>query len=322
MSGAIKPVYAIIGHEALRKRETLAALLDALREKEGAADPILFDGPSAELVDVLDSVRTYSLLGDRQVVLVDDADSFVSQNRAALERYCGSPSDAGTLILICQTMPASTKIYKAISANGRVVKCDPPKPNEISAWITERARAKYGKRFDRQAAYRLRELIGDSLSQLDSELGKLALFVGDKPIIEAGDVEALVGAHREQNVFAVIDAMAAGDTRSAMHHWQRVLATDRAAPGRAIAGMAYGIRRLLDCKLRFDAGEPIGGLARRAFMEPDQLERLLSVVSVSQFQRQLGDLMQADLTVKLGLGKLDAAVERFIVTHAKRRVAV
>lgn len=321
MSEAIKPVYAIIGHEALQKREMLAALLDALREKGGAADPIRFEGPSAELVDVLDSVRTYSLLGDRQVVMVDDADSFVSQNRAALERYCGSPSDAGTLILICQTMPSSTKIYKVIAANGRVVKCDPPRPGDLPAWIAERARATYGKRFDRQAAYLLRDLIGDSLSHLDSEIGKLAMFVGDKPLIETRDVEALVGELREEKVFAVIDAMAAGDTRLAMHHWQRVLATDRAAPGRAIAGLAYSIRRLLDCKVRFEAGEPIGGLARIAFMPPDKLKQRLGAVSAAQLQRQLGDLMQADLTVKLGLGKLDAAVERFIVTHTKKRAA-
>lgn len=321
MSDTVQKIYAIVGHEGFQKAEALEAIISAVRQEDETVRPMRFEGARAELADVLDSVRTFALLAGRQVVVVDDADAFISQNRENLERYCQSPSDAGTLILICQTMPSNTRLYKAIAKIGQVIKCEAPKGRDLPAWIAERARKKYGKRVDQQTAYVLRDLVGESLGQLDSELGKLALYVDDRTAITAADVEALVGEHREEKVFAVTDAMAAGRADQAIHHWQRVLATDRAATGRAIAGLAWGIRRLLDLKVRHESGEPAAALARRAFMPPDRLHQRLASVSVSGLQRQLSDLMRADLSVKSGLGKLDSAVERFILTHTKTNAA-
>jgi DNA polymerase III delta subunit len=45
----------------------------------------MFDGSDAELAEVLDEVRTFSLLGGRRIVVVSGADPFVSRHRAALE---------------------------------------------------------------------------------------------------------------------------------------------------------------------------------------------------------------------------------------------
>ena len=82
----------------------------------------------------------------------------------------------------------------------------------------------------------LREHVGDAPGLLDAELGKLAIYVGERVEITAADIAALTGRHREEKVFAVTDAMSSGDTQTALRQWEQVLATDRAAPARAIAG--------------------------------------------------------------------------------------
>jgi DNA polymerase-3 subunit delta len=161
----------------------------------------------------------------------------------------------------------------------------------------------------------LRELSGDNLGVLDSELAKLALYVGGRQTIEPADIEALVGNNREENVFAVLDAMAAGDAGRALQYWEQVLATDRAAPGRAIGGLAWGVRRLLQAKHALAAGASLAQLARQFFTDPALLKRRLDRVSVEQLERRLTDLLQADLDAKTGFSRVDSSVEKFIVMH-------
>ena len=316
MSASICPVYVVSGPEPLLKREAVGALVTAaLGTQTDSLGPTKFAGDGAELADVLDEVRTLSLLGEMRVVVVEEADGFVSEHRAALERYCADPSDAGCLILVCKSFRASTRLFKAVNGLGGVVKCEPPRRAALFTWIDQRARNVYRKRMDRLAASRLRDYVGDSLGILDAELSKLSTFVGERLSITLADVNALVGNVREQTVFAITDAMAEGDARTALYHWERVLATDRAAPGRAIGGLAWGIRRLLDAHDAVAGGTPVRALARQFWTEPDVLERRLHRLPRARLEDQLSDLLDADVASKTGLSDVNRAVERFIINH-------
>jgi DNA polymerase-3 subunit delta len=287
-------MYLLCGSETFLRRAALDRVIaSAMR---GQSDPIghsTFDGDRAVLADVLDEVRTPSLLGDRRLAVVDDADGFISKHRKQLEKYIADPCDTGTLVLLCDSESASTKLYKAIAALGGVEVCkipvDPKNYRERAAWVqnwlADRAVQGHGKRLATGVARKLQEYAGESLALLDQELGKLATYVADRPTITAQDVEDLVGNNREQNVFGVTDAMAAGDAARALRHWERVLATDRAAPHRAVGGLAWGIRRRLE-----------GG--------PNRL-----------LEDQLCDLLLTDVGSKSGLTEVDRAVEGFIVKH-------
>ncbi|MCP4593941.1 MAG: DNA polymerase III subunit delta [bacterium] len=311
------PVYVVYGPETFLKQQAVRRLVhQALGAEAEALGPTRYDGATAELADVLDEVRTLSLLGDLRVAIVEDADSFVTRNRAALERYCADPSDSGRLILVCKTFNARTRLCKAVAGMQGLIKCEAPRGAALNAWISERARTAYGKPMDRSAVARLREHVGETLGVLDAELSKLTTYVGARSSITAEDVDALVGNVREQNVFAITAAMADGDVRTALHHWERVLATDRAAPGRAVGGLAWGIRRLLDAHQAVATGTPVGNLARQFWTEPAVLERRLARVSSRMLEDQLCDLLAADVAAKTGRSEVSRAVERFIITHA------
>lgn len=274
-----------------------------------------FEGDRAEPADVLDEARTLSLLGDMRVVVVSEADGFISNHRKVLERYCADPSESGCLILECKSFAANTRLYKMVNRFGGVVKCEAPRRAALTSWIAERAWRVYGKRLEPGAAERLREYVGESLGIFDQELAKLSTYVAQRPDITVNDVDALVGNIREQAVFAITGAMADGDVRTALHQWERVLATDRAAPGRAIGGLAWGIRRLLEAHDAVAGGTPVANLARQYWTEPAVLERRLRCVSRRQLEDQLCDLLEADLAAKTGLSEVGRAMERFIVKH-------
>jgi len=118
-----RPVYSSIFQEEsqlssfFRDIGLLNAELDKVLEQllgthQRAAGLFAFDAASAEACDILDELRTASLLTARKVVLIKDADHFISKNRQLLERYFENPSSTAVLVLTVQSWPANTKLAK------------------------------------------------------------------------------------------------------------------------------------------------------------------------------------------------------------------
>lgn len=309
-----RQVYAVSGADLFRKKQTIDAICDTVGDSD--EKPSRYEGAKSELALVLDDVRTYSLLGGTRIVIVEDADTFITRHRASLEKYCAEPVDSGVLILECTTLPANTRLHKIIAKVGQVIKVDPLKGQALQGWMVQHARDTYAKQLDRQAAWRLADLVGTSLGALDAELSKLSIYVGSRPSITPKDVEELVGRLREEDIFGITDAMASGDTATALGKWERVLATDRAGPARAVGGLAWGFRKLLDLKLQSESGVPMGSLARQAFTTPDVLQRRLARHNVVDLQNKLTALLEADVASKNGLSTASSAIQQFIVAQS------
>jgi len=312
-------VYAIISPERFLRREAVGRIITDLADEIDTLGPMHVEGVEARLADVLDEVRTVSLLCGRRVVIVDEADDFITANRQALERYCSAPSDTGCLILACDSLPTNTRLYKIINEHGMVIRREPPKGRAVLGWLADRAQTVHGKPLGRGAGERLREHLGDALGQLDSELAKLAAYVGNREEIVPADIDVLTGQSREEKVFAVTDAIAAQDAAGALRHWEQVLATDRAAPVRAIGGLAWGIRRLLEARRDWESGADLGELARRLFTDPATLRRRLESLTGERLEEQQRDLLAVELAVKTGVSSVEVAVEKFIVKHSAGR---
>ncbi len=321
-----KTVYAVVGKDALLRGEAVAALMHELGlvglagVGESGGDVARVDGASDDLklADVLDDVRTLSLLGDRRVVVVDNADKFITAHRKALEKYCAAPVATGTLVFVCHSFPKGQNLYKRIAAIGCVIDCETPTRRALDPWIIRRAKDKYGKRLSVDAARRLRLNVGDAPSLLNGELAKLASFVGGRDAIEEADIEALVGQHREEKVFAIVDAVLEGDAPAALRQWDQVLATDRAAPGRALGGLAYGLRRWVEARRSLDSGGNAYSLARSLFSDEATMRRRFKRVSLEALENQQKGLLDVELAVKTGASKVEVAIEKFIITHAQR----
>lgn len=309
-------VYAIVGADRFLRGDALDRLFVGMAGDLDSLGPTRFNGEAAELADVLDEVRTPSLLGNRRVVVMDDADSFITNYRKTVEKYCLAPCPSGILIFLCDSLPRNTNLFKIISAHGMIIPCEPPRPQQVGPWIVAQARDKYGKRMNPNAAQLLRDHLGNSPGVLDAELSKLATYVGTRPEITPADLEALTGCHREENVFVVIDAMASGHTAQALRLWEQVLATDRAAQGRSIAGLAWGVRQLLHAKREREAGASIEALAGPMKTSASALEGRLKRVTTQQLEQQQRALLAADVAVKTGASTVELAVEKFIVTHS------
>src|SRR2546428_2867519 len=206
------PVYALVGPDPFLQ---LLRLSEILRDLPKDAQRVDADGERAELVDVLDELRSFAMFGGRKLVVVRDADEFVTRFREPLEDYVAAPSDSATLVLRLASLPKNHRIYKAIDKVGRIEDCTPPK--DLAKWAADRARGSHQVTLEPDAARLLVELIGDDLGRLDSEIAKLAIDAdetGGK--IGPQKVSQTVAFQREQEMWDLTNALAVGDTAEAL----------------------------------------------------------------------------------------------------------
>lgn len=199
-------VAVLWGGEEMLKREALAALRAAIEAAQGEPEVFTFDGKTAQLADVLDELRSFSLMQRHKIVIVDDADVFAAAHRDALERYAQSPVDNATLVLRAGKWNKGN-LDKAIDKVGGVHKFDPLPPAEVRRWLVSRAEREHGRKIEPRAAELLADRLGGDLSLIDSELGKLAVMVSDNEAINVKLVEQLVGHSSEEQAWVVQEAI-------------------------------------------------------------------------------------------------------------------
>ena len=155
-----KPVYAFIGADPFLQSESLSALNDSLGSN---LQHMEFDGEKAELSNILDELRSFAMFGSGKLVVIREADAFISRFRESLENYLQAPSDSGVLVLRVNSLPSNQRIYKLIQKVGVIEKLQPPKAADLPRWIIAQARRLHNVGVDPDAAQLLAELIGDDL---------------------------------------------------------------------------------------------------------------------------------------------------------------
>src|SRR5688572_1552933 len=227
-----KPVYALVGADSFLQLQKLAEIA---RELPADAQRSDYDGETAELADVLDELRSFAMFGGGKLLVVRDADTFVSRYREQLEDYLESPANSSTLVLRLSSLPATQRIHKRIAKIGAIESCAPPK--DLAKWVVERARAAHKLAVGTDAAHALVDMIGDDLGRLDMELAKLALqSEGGK--VNAGDVATSVVFQREREMWDLTNALAAGDAAEAMKRWRQLVQNDSSAEFRAVTWLS------------------------------------------------------------------------------------
>ena len=307
----VKPVFVLHGDDAfLRDAYRQEIVTNAIGQADRQTCVAVFDA-TAQLADVLDELRTLPFLAPRRVVIISDAEAFVSAYRGQLEDYLRSPSQTATLVLIVSSWPKNTRLYKLVSAIGQTIDCGAPQKG-LEHWLTKSA-SKRGKQIARDAAGLLLEWIGNDLSVLSGEIEKLSLYVGQRETITAADVSTMVTASAGPVAFALTNALTAGDASGALKALDGML-TARGEEFRTLGIIAAHLRRVLRCQqLSAGGGDPAAGLnPRMPYRAKQAFLTMLSRRDLGVLQKDFRALIRADLGMKSGLEPA-AALQELIV---------
>ncbi len=301
-------VCALFGDESFLKRHVLVALKGQVLAGEDADFSVtVFSGRECTMRDVVDALSTRALFGGgRHLVVIEEADEFVSGNRPALEEYAARPRSASVLVLDAKLWPSTTRLYKALAESGLQIECKFPPPARLLKWLVGWTHERHQSRLDPAAAELLAERVEADMGLFDQELAKLASLAGPGGTITTDMVHNAVGGWRAKTAWDMLDAALAGDTRTAMVQLNRLLLAGE-VPIALLAQIGASLRRFAAAARVVEQAEKIGRptTLRRALEQAGvkpfllgKVEGQLRMLGRARASRLYRWLLEADLALK------------------------
>ena len=240
-----RPVCVLFGDELYLKHLAFRSIRDQTLDAEDAEFSLTrFEGASTTYNAVYEEVSTSAMFGGgKRVIVVEDADTFITKNRDRLEDYCDKPSKNGILLLLVSGFPSNTKLYKKIDATGLLIDCSPLAEKELPGWIVRWGKEVHKISLDSGAATLLLSLVGTEVGLLDQELAKLALMVPPKGKVDAKLIESAVGTWRTRTTFEMLDLALDGKTAEALKQLNNLFLSGENPTG-ILAQISYTLRHL------------------------------------------------------------------------------
>jgi len=312
-------IYVFAGkNDSLVNAQCQEFLQQLIEPSQRATGLFVAEAGEVLVADVLDELRTVPFLTPKRVVVVKNADEFVSQNRPLLEKYFDNPCRTGQLILTVRTWDARTKLARKLPEVGKLIEVKQPAPWQLPGRLSKYAGDAHDKKLDKNAAELLIELTGDDLPRLYSEIDKLAVFAEAEKVITAKHVESLIGYNRIYGAFEVIDAMVAGKTAEAIARLRNMFAEDKNADYTVVGAFAFHFRRMYHAKVLLEKGTSTSEVAKRLRIWAN-IEGFFAQVrkmTLPQLSRILSQLGTIDYAIKTGQTKAQVAIEQLVLDMA------
>lgn len=246
----------LVGDEPFLRQLVREQVRGLLTKGDADAPVSQFDGSDKlpEWRDVMDEIATASLFGGGpRVVVLREADSFVTTFRQRLEDFVTKGKAHGVLVLEVSEFPGNTKLAKmAAESPATVIDCRAPTklvgknkvPDEagIARWLTEWARSQHDAQLPSDAAKLLLDLTGPVFGVLVQDIAKLALFVTKGQKITPEMVQDIVGGWKAKSMFELGDAVADGNAADALAQLDHVLQAGE-HPLAITGALAWSLRR-------------------------------------------------------------------------------
>ncbi len=134
-----------------------------------------------------------------------------------LEAWLANPSDFSITIFIApyEKLDERKKVTKMMKEHALLVQTETPKEQDLAVWVQSVVKAE-GNSITQNAIEQLVAMVGPNMLQLQMEIEKLSLYLGDGGEITTSLVEDLVAKTLEQDAFKMLNAYFANDSVGAL----------------------------------------------------------------------------------------------------------
>ncbi|MHB0947378.1 MAG: DNA polymerase III subunit delta [Sedimentisphaerales bacterium] len=314
----IKPIYVVAGKDEFLACGQLNALVESLLEPEQMQMCLLqTEADKITAAEVFDELRTLPFLAKRRVVVLNDADKFISENRELLEKYFEKPASTGVLVLDVRSWKSNTRLAKSLPATGKLIEVVELKSKALVSYVCDYARDRHGKTLPANAAYMLIEFAGEEPGILCSEIDKLAAYTDSAKTITEKDIAAVVGKNRVFDVFEVIDAMTAGNLAGAIEKLRLMFSSDKDAEYTVIGAFAWHFRRMFSASAMLKNGSSQDETARKLrIWNSGVFFSALKKMPIEKIGRCLRHLAEIDYQMKTGRATAQTPIETMVIQLA------
>ena len=212
-SNSYAPVYFLQGEETFFIDSIIDFIEEnALEDSQKSFNQQIIYGKDVTTTDVLSAAKRYPMMGERQVVIVKEAQELKDLTREATQalliNYLENPLPSTILVVgyKYKSIDKRTKLGKVIEQKTVFLNAKKLYDNKIPEWIKGYCQTK-GIFIADDAVMMLSENIGNNLQRLANEIEKLQLNIKEGQKVDAGMVQRYVGISKDYNIFELQKAL-------------------------------------------------------------------------------------------------------------------
>lgn len=301
-TGKIAPVYFFFGEESYPIDHLVQQLRDILDPSTRDFNFDYFSGDSVEVDGLVAIARSFPMMSEKRVVILNDVQRLSSSDRNRLMDYVLSPMDSTCLILLSERADRRQKFWSTLTDCSVWIESRPLYENQAVDWVVQRLQHRQIQ-IAQDAAKLLVQHVGTSLWNLHQELNKLTTYNCGKPALNRDDILAVVGISREYNIWELTDVIARRDTKQALLILSHLIDAKQSPVG-MIMDLTRRILILIRIKLLSERHIPAEQMAKLVSLKPYFVklftEQALKFTLI-EIQQALETLYQADRSIKSGL---------------------
>lgn len=251
-----QPIYFLFGDEPyLLNQCTHRFKFSVLDENTIDFNYSLFYAADSDVSTIKDAVETLPVFSSHRLVILKNAHELKDSELLQLEPLLDNPVPSTVFVILAEKVDKRKKAIKTLLDQACCVEFKKPYDNQIPQWISHLAQ-NVGLKITPEAIHRLHRLVGNNLSELESQIFKIQDYIGARGQIELTDVNAVVSFSREESVFDFTKAIGQKDRVKALEQLVSLMDQGQSEAG-IIALLARHMRVLLTVRAGLDQG--IGG---------------------------------------------------------------
>ncbi|QFF99497.1 DNA polymerase III subunit delta [Psychrobacillus glaciei] len=320
----ISVVYLLVGTEAYFIEETLKRLKRQLSEI-GELEVINFDLEEKNVEEVIYESDTLPFFSDKKLVIARNAfflkatekgKEKVIHDTSILEQWLQNPSPTAVTVFIApyEKLDERKKITKAMKQYADIIEVSSLQEHDLRSWILHEV-SNLGKVISDEALSFLIEVGGSNLVHLQTELLKIATYLGELAEIDIETVRMLLVRTLEQDVFTLGNAYLTGNKSEAIEIYHDLLKR-KEDPLKLNALIASQVRLMIQVSHLKKKGYHAQQIANQLKVHPYRVKLLFDNPGLQNEKKlltTLNDLATVDVQLKTLNINRDRILEMFLM---------
>jgi len=288
----------LYGEDTFRLKRKLDEIIKEYKAKHlSGLDLAFFDSDFEKFKEKIEAV---SMFNEKKLIILKDIFNNLDFEEKFFEyaKKNKLKNSQEAIVVLCQFGKLAASKYKRKMSLSEEFK--PLSGLDLNNWIKREVKQNGGF-VSGQAIAKLAAFAGNDLWRLSGEINKLASYAAGKEI-SGEDIDLLVGAKIENNIFKTLDALANRDKRTALKLLHQHL-SEGENEFYLLTMFIYQIRNLLKIKDLMERGVAQYSLAAKSGLHPFVVQKSIHVLrsfSLDQLKKIYRRLLAVDLELKTG----------------------
>lgn len=315
-TGQLKQVYLLFGEESYLKKQYKDRLSQAMLPGLDTMNYRYYEGKDTNVKEIIDLAETMPFFCEHRLIVMENT-GFLKNASPELAEYIKTMPESVYFLFVESEVDKRGKLYKAIKEKGRAVELAKQDGNTLLRWVSSLI-SKEGKQITQSAAKYFLTKVGDDMENIYGELEKLFCYTLEKKEITIEDIEAICTTHMENQIFAMVNAVAEKKQKQALNFYYDLLAL-KEPPMRILYLMARQFRMILevaDLNRRGCGKKEIAEKAKVPSFAVGKYIAQSSRFSAAELQNIMEECANIETDVKTGKLTDTMAVELFIIQYS------